>query len=136
MAGVITKAWKNPQFLSQELSVSKNSRGWQYLPLKDFKILTEWALNPDKNLSGIEWSGKPFATRYLYLVAKSAGSGIFIGIQGGLKALQAMSEDEIRRRKSWEVSNNKRSWQWFTGNDFCQTLESKNIRYTGILDNE
>lgn len=136
MAGVITKAWKNPQFLSQELSVSETPRGWQYLPLKDFKILTEWALNPDKNLSGIEWSGKPFATRYLYLVAKSAGLEIFIGVQGGLEALRKMNEDEIRERKFWEVSDSKKSWQWFSGNDFCQVLESKGIQYKGISSSE
>lgn len=137
MAGVITKAWKNAQFLSQELSVSEDSRGWQYLPLKDFKILTEWALNPEaKNLSGIEWNGKPFATRYLYLVAKSAGSEIFIGVQGGLEALRRMGEGEIRGRKFWEVSSSKKSWQWFSGIDFCQELESKGIHYTSISDSE
>jgi hypothetical protein len=139
MAGVITRAWKNTRFLDQELSVSETTRGWQYLPLKDFKILTEWALNPEpKKLSGIYWSGKPLGTRYLYLVAKSAGSEIFIGMQGGFKALQAMSEDEIRERKSWEVRSTKpeRGWQWFSGNDFCRELESRGIQYKGISDSE
>lgn len=122
MAGVITKAWKNTQFLSQELSVSEDPRGWQYLPLKDFKILTEWALNPEaKNLSGVEWNGKPFATRYLYLVAKSAGSEIFIGIQGGLEALRRMSEGEIRGRKFGRLVVAKRAGSGFLALIFAKS---------------
>ena len=61
--GVVCSAWRNQAFLKEEVNVTDDaSRGWQYLSLKDFKTLAQWAMNPEeKNLQGMEWSGKPFA---------------------------------------------------------------------------
>ena len=131
MAGIMRRAWRNPDFSNHVLAVTEDdNRGWQYIPLQDFQILTKWAMSPESNsLSGIQWSGKPFWTRYLYLVSKAAGNEIYIGIQGGLSALKKMSQEEIEERKVWEIDTFKRSSQWFSGEDYCKVLESKGISY-------
>lgn len=130
-AGVIKRAWRKPGFLNEQLYTSTTPNGWQYLPLKEFQTLARWALEPEKyTLEGIAWAGKPFWTAQLYLVAKAAGDTFWIGIQGGLEALKAMSAEEIRNRKFWEVSDQRRSGQWFTGSEFCAVLESKGLTFT------
>jgi hypothetical protein len=130
MAGLIRRAWKNPNFANEALPVSTAPRGWQYLPLYDFKILAAWAMRPEKqSLTGIAWSGKPFATRQLYLVAKGAGDGIYIGMQGGLKALTNLPSEALRQRRTWEIDVRRRSSQWFSGTEFCAVLESKGVTF-------
>ena len=137
MAGVLRRAWKNPGFVNEVVPVSETSRGWQYLPLHDFKVLAEWAMSPEtQSLSGIKWSGRPFWTPHLYLVAKASGSEIYVGMRGGIEALRRMAPDEIRQRRTWEVSDQKRSGQWFSGADFCAVLESKGITYDRVVDGE
>ncbi|MEI6775357.1 MAG: hypothetical protein WCK70_00480 [Chloroflexales bacterium] len=127
-AGVLNQAWRKPGFLNKQLLISTTPNGWQYLPLNEFQNLARWAMDPDNQpLSRIAWTGKPFWTPQLYLVAKAASDTIWIGIQGGLEALKAMSVEEIRDRKFWEVSDQKRSGQWFTGSEFCAVLEGKGL---------
>lgn len=84
IAGTILKAWRDSSFLVQQIKVTEDAnRGWQYLPLNDFKTVAQWAMEPDTHpLDGINWKGKPFGTQNLYRVAKSAGKGIYIGIKG------------------------------------------------------
>jgi hypothetical protein len=129
MAGVIRQAWRNSAFADALVQFSESPRGWQYVPLSDFRILAQWAMNPDQPLEGITWEGKPFATPILYLVAKAAGPRISIGIRGGLAALDAMSAEEIRTRKGWELADEARNTQWFSGTDFCRVLERKGVKY-------
>lgn len=131
MAGVLRRAWKNPDFVNEFLQVSESPRGWQYLPLHDFKVLASWAMRPEtQSLTGIVWSGKPFSTQQLYLVAKAAGENIFVGMQGGLKALTGLSTEVLRQGRTWEISDQRRSYQWFSGTEFCEVLESKGVMYT------
>lgn len=47
----------------------------------------------------------------------------------GLAALQAMNAKDVQERKGWEISYQKRSGQWFSGDEFCQVLEGKGIQY-------
>src|SRR5262249_53974739 len=120
--------------------VSETPRGWQYLPLHDFKILAAWAMRPEtQSLAGIAWNGKPFSTQQLYLVAKAAGGGIFVGMRCGLDALKRMTPDELRQGRTWEVSDQRRSYQWFSGVEFCAVLESKGVTFDrpedmGVVD--
>jgi hypothetical protein len=130
MAGVLRRAWRNMGFMNEYLPVSETAHGWQYLPLHDFKILASWAMHPEtQSLAGIAWSGKPFYTQQLYLVAKNIGDGIFIGIRGGLEALKRMTPEELRQRRTWEVSDQRRSSQWFSGSEFCAVLEHKGVTF-------
>ncbi len=128
MAGVMRQAWRKPGFANERLSTATTSNGWQYLPLKEFQALARWAMDPDNQpLNGIAWTGKPFWSPQMYLVAKAAGDGIWVGMRGGLEALKAMSAEEIRDRKFWEISDQRRTGQWFTGSEFCAVLEAKGL---------
>jgi len=130
-AGAIESAWRNPAFLSYELTVTKDSlRGWQYLPLADFQRLVRWALNPEtESLAGFKWEGKPFFTPLLYKVAKLSKSDLWIGMKGGKAALAAMSPDEIVNRSGWEMATERKSSQWFSGAEFCALLDEKGIAF-------
>ncbi|MCP3933437.1 MAG: PD-(D/E)XK nuclease family protein [Bacteroidetes bacterium] len=133
-AGLINKAWRNVAFKNELLTVSSTPKGWQYLPLFVFQKMCVWAMNPDNNnLNGIDWQGKPFGTVNLYRVAKTAGKSIFIGMKGGLEKLKRMDEKDFNAKEIWEIGNTqKTTTNWFSGEEFCQTIETKNIR--SILD--
>lgn len=131
MYGIMTRAWRNPDFRQSRVLVARENPGPPYLPLNEFKIFAEWAMDPENHhLTGIAWSGNPFYTPRLYLVAKTAGDELFICKQGGLTALQQMPPDKIRNEKVWAVSTVKRTSNWFSGTAFCEVLESKGIVYT------
>lgn len=130
-AGAIQSAWKNPGYLSYELTVTEDSlRGWQYLPLVDFQRLVRWSQDPEtETLEGIIWEGKPFFTPLMYKVAKWGKSDLWIGIKGGEAALAAMSPEDILSRNGWEVASKKKSTQWFSAEEFCSRLEAKGITF-------
>lgn len=127
--GLISKAWRNPAYLNEKVSVSDEQLGWQYLPLSVFKKLTHWAVYPENNsLAGIKWTGKPFWAVNLYRVAKTAGKEIYIGIKGGLTFLEKMSANDITTRKFWELNTIKKNSSWLSGEEFCEIIERKDIR--------
>ena len=133
MAGLINRAWRNADFINDLVSVSDQENGWQYLRLSEFKIVATWSMDPSiqhaQGLRTIRWHGMPFWAKKLYVVAKATGDGIWIGIRGGLAALNAMSREEILNRTSWQVSDERKNTSWFSGNDFCEVLESKGISF-------
>ncbi len=95
-AGALDSAWRNPDYLSYELTVTDSQFGWQYLELTVFQKLVRWALDPElESLVGLQWEGKPFYTPILYKVAKLGKSDLWIGMRGGMAALRAMSPDDI-----------------------------------------
>lgn len=130
-AGLIDAAWRNPTFLSKELIVTDDgTRGWQYLPLEDFKVFVQWALNPEReSLGTMQWSGKPFWIENLYRVGKWGNSNFFIGVKGGLPVVEAMSADQIRERKVWELNSERKNSHWFSGDEFCRVLEAKGLSF-------
>lgn len=128
--GIVSSGWKNPAFLNTEVTLSEESRGWQYLPIEDFITLTKWSIAPDnQSLEKMTWSNSPFATQNLYRVAKYGKPNMRIGIKGGLKALQDMTSAQILSRTVWQLSSEKKSSAWITCEDFCSTLETKGISY-------
>ncbi len=130
LAGLVRQAWRKPVYRNSSVPFSETPRGWQYVPLADFRPLASWAMQPDQPLADLAWDGKPFNTSILYLVAKAAGPRIYIGLRGGLAALKQMSPAEIAARKGWELaaeSRNARSW--VSGTEFCRVLEEKGIKY-------
>jgi hypothetical protein len=130
LGGLLEKAWRRPAFIkSGLLAVSDIPKGWQYLQLDIFKRFCLWAVNPDKTeLSNMKWQGKPFGTVNLYRVAKTAGNSVYVGIRGGLAAFRKMSNEEILAKGMWEISSEKRSVSWFSGEDFCAVIEERKIQ--------
>jgi len=130
--GLITKAWRNPEFINQTFKVVEGPNGWQYLSLAHFKKVAAWAMNPDTaSLEGVEWRGKPFGNRTLYVVSGAKGLQMYVGIRGGLSALKSMTAEEIQKRNSWELSNEERTSSWFPAEEFRKVLEEKGISYDG-----
>jgi len=131
IAGIINRGWMNTDFVNETVNITEEAnRGWQYLPLRDFQIVAKWAMNPDhESLNGVNWKGKPFGTKNLYRVAKSVGSGIYIGLRGGLEALKSMDSETLAGRNVWEIGTVKKTNQWFSGDEFCQVVESKEIKF-------
>lgn len=129
--GLVSAAWKNPQFIEREVTVTDDSgRGWQYLPLQLFKQLTEWAMAPESHtLSGIVWDKSPFFTQNLYRVAKYGNGELFVGIRGGVKALDQLTAEQVASRKIWELSSEQRSSDWIDASTFCSILEVKGLSY-------
>ena len=129
--GIASDAWRNPAFTNKALSVTEDStRGWQYVPLKEFKIYAKWAMDPEHNrLQSVKWSGEPFGTKNLYRVAKFGKAQFYIGIKGGKNALKKMLPEKIREREKWKLLGNKKSEEWISTDDFCQILESVGISY-------
>lgn len=131
MGGFITQAWRDKAILKRDYNVSTTPNGWQYVSIDDLRKLYDWAVEGRHDaIASIQWSGKPFFTDLLYLIAKSQGDNIFIGIRGGRNAIAQLSEAEIRERKGWELSKTKKSAQWMSGNEFVEELEKKGIVYT------
>lgn len=131
--GLISKAWRNPDFLKERVSVSDEPLGWQYLKLAVFKKITQWAIDPESNnLSGIEWTGKPFWAVNLYRVAKTTGKDIHIGIKGGISVLKQMTADDILNRKFWELNPSKKNSSWLSGDEFCEIIEGMPVQ--DVLD--
>ncbi|OQA88533.1 MAG: hypothetical protein BWY27_00918 [Bacteroidetes bacterium ADurb.Bin234] len=128
--GIVENAWKNQEFLNTEVTLSEESRGWQYLPINDFITLTRWSIEPNKySLEELTWSNSPFATKNLYKAAKYGNPKMYIGVKGGLKTLQNMTPEQIRSRTVWQLSSKKKSSEWITCEEFCGTLESKEISF-------
>ena len=128
--GVVSGGWKNQDFLNTEVTVSKENKGWQYLPINDFIALTKWSIEPyNHSLEELTWCNSPFATENLYRVAKYGNPRMRIGIKGGLKALKNMTPEQIRSRTVWQLSSEKKSLEWIACEDFCITLEEKGITY-------
>ena len=129
--GIVDKAWNNPGFLDETVRVTEDEvHGWMYVPLDVFKNLTEWCLNPTRHtLEKLTWTGTPFGTCGLYRVAKFGKPNMYIGIRGGIKALDAMTAEQIQKRAVWQLASEKRSSDWMTCRDFCSILEEKEIRY-------
>jgi hypothetical protein len=130
--GIVSDAWRNPAFADKALSVTEDStRGWQYVPLHEFRIYAAWAMDPEHNrLEGVTWSGAPFWTRALYKVAKLGKDRFYIGIRGGKGALKKLGPEKIRERKIWQLSGTKKSSDWISPEDFCQILEDVGVYYS------
>jgi hypothetical protein len=130
--GLVSAAWRNNKFLDREVIITDDStRGWHYLPLRLFKQLTEWAISPESNtLNRIVWDKSPFFTQNLYRVAKYGKGELFIGIRGGVKALELLTAEQIDSRKVWELSSEQRSSDWIDTGTFCSILEGKGLSYT------
>lgn len=129
--GLVGTAWRNPDFFDADLTIVEDYNGsWQYLPLEEFKTLTRWALNPeDENLQGIEWSGKPFLIENLYRVAKWCKSDFYVGLKGGVAALEAMSAEQIKERKAWEINSVQKNNAWIPASEFCEIVERKGLSF-------
>lgn len=129
--GIVWKAWRNQDFLNAEVTLTEDeNRGWQYVPLKDFIALTRWSIEPDKhNLAELQWTGTPFGTDGLYKVAKFGAPIMYIGIRGGVNALNKMDPEQIKSRTVWQLSSQKKSSDWITCEQFCAVLEDKGIQY-------
>jgi hypothetical protein len=127
--GILSRAWRDPRFADMEVSLTKDdTRNWHYLPLKDFQAYARWAMDPEtESLGGIKWSGSPFGYENLYRAAKWGKTALFIGVKGGLKALNAMSVDAIKERKIWYVLSEKKSNEWIPASDFCRAIEEKGL---------
>lgn len=129
--GLVSVAWKNPAFINAELNVTEDdSVGWQYLPIKDFKTFVRWAMHPDEHtLEGVEWYGKPFWAENLYRVAKWGKANFFIGLKGGLSALEDMSIEEVKDRKFWELNSEQKNQNWISTKDYCKALENMGLYF-------
>lgn len=40
-----------------------------------------------------------------------------------------MTPEMIKDRQGWEIRTDKKNPHWFTGDEFCEVLESKGITY-------
>ena len=93
-------------------------------------MLARWAMEPEVGLEeSIDWTGKPFGTRNLYLLAKHGhADNLFIGIRGGIQWLRDKSNEDILERPSWEISfRQKTPHNWFGAEEFVLELESRGI---------
>lgn len=136
-AGLINLAWRDQHFYEGQLFPVVNSThyrasNWQYLPVRIFKIFSEWAMNPEGGIDGeIEWKGKPFGAKNLYRIAKYGDvSNLCIGIKGGLTSLYNMDVDEIIKRAGWEIGTRIKSENtWFSLDEFKKCLDEKGISF-------
>lgn len=142
IAGLINRAWHNSDFSNELLSVSDQENGWQYLKLTDFQAVARWAMNPSDEtaqlLASVQWRGMPFWIRKLYCVSKAAGDSIWIGMRGGIDALEAMSPEQIRSRRGWQIGTAQKgkSSSWFSGTDFCRVLERKGVTFDSAVGSD
>lgn len=129
--GTVWKAWRNMEFLNTEVTLTEDdSRGWQYVPLKDFVALAKWSMEPEQHsLEDLTWSGTPFGTAGLYRVAKYGNPKMFIGVRGGVNVLKNLTAEQIAARTVWQLSSQKKSSDWMSCEDFCSILEDKGIEY-------
>lgn len=106
------------QYTSQNMSLKQF-----WLETDAFKKIVSWILY--NKIDDIDWKGK-IPSKNLYTIAKDFKSKVFIGIQGGEKALKNMNKDEIVSR-DWNISTEKASPQWIDGELFYNIIKQKNI---------
>jgi len=96
----------------------------QWLKVSDFNKLIDWIING--NQPYIDWSiWKTISARNIYTITEKY-KNVYIGIRGGLKELENLS-DELLFSKRWQVSNEKISNEWISGNDYFNTIKKKGI---------
>ena len=106
------------QYTSQDMS---DKRSW--MKITTFKNLIRWLLH--KETRDIDWEGQ-YPSESLYKIAKDFRQKVFIGIQGGEKALRSMEPDVIRN-KSWNISTEKATAQWIDGELFLRIIDEKAV---------
>jgi hypothetical protein len=109
------------QFTSIDMTTRNN-----WLSLDVFNKITEWLITgkePD-----IIWETS-LPSKMLYKIVKDCTNAkIFIGIKGGLKALEAMSYQEIQLKR-WGIrtAESPPTNQWIEGSKFREVIEQKGV---------
>jgi hypothetical protein len=78
----------------------------------------------------IEWDRKEYPASLLYFIVSTCSpeQPLYIGIQGGLRALKGMGVEKIKSKKTkWLLSDTQESNNWISGADFKRELEEKNV---------
>jgi hypothetical protein len=120
MESTILKKYKF-QYTSQDMTHKRN-----WIEINLFNKLAKWTLERDSanvKLPEIQWNGN-YPSDILYLIAKSYGDKVYIGIRGGDEKLHSLSKDEITGKR-WGISTSKNTNQWIPGSQFCAILERK-----------
>jgi len=107
------------QYTTADMS---NKPGW--LEIGFFNKITKWLINNEE--VDVKWQGT-FYSDVLFKIAKGFDDKVYIGIQGGEKALENMDNDKIRNKK-WKIDYKKGPTNnWIGGKTFFKMLEKKKV---------
>jgi len=107
------------QYTTADMS---NKPGWLEISL--FNKITKWLLNNEE--VDIKWQGT-FYSDVLFKIAKGFYDKVYIGIQGGEKALKNMDNDIIKEKR-WKIDHNKgQTNNWIDGRSFFEILEMNKV---------
>ena len=95
----------------------------QWLDVATFTNIADWRVNG--NLHEIQWNATLRAP-LLYMICKDYGSKVFIGLRGGMYALEQMDPSAIANSQ-WGVRMSKASNNWIEGQVFLDILKKKDI---------
>lgn len=110
------------QYTTQNMEKEK----W-WLGLEEFKNVVKWKwkwkCKGDK--LPVDWRGV-FPAQVLFQIAEDYGDKVYIGIQGGEKALRRMDNETIRSKK-WNIDTKQQSTQWVAGKTFTAIIKAKGV---------
>lgn len=99
-----------------------NKPGW--FEIGFFNKITKWLINNEE--VDVKWQGT-FYSDVLFKIAKGFNDKVYIGIQGGEKALKNMDNDKIRNKR-WKIDHKKGPTNnWIGGKTFFKILEKKKV---------
>jgi hypothetical protein len=109
------------QYSDSEISVRPN-----WVSVDDFKQIYNWKVNGVPPV--IKWDRTRLNAKDLYAITSvcSPTQSLYIGIKGGLRALENMGADTIKE-SAWQLSatDDPPNSQWISGEMFIKTLEAK-----------
>ena len=109
------------QYSDSEISVKPN-----WVSVDDFKQIYLWKTQDVPPV--IKWDRTKLNAKVLYTIvsACSATQSLYIGIKGGLRALESMEADTIRE-SAWQLSatDDPPSSQWISGDRYKSIYEKK-----------
>jgi len=106
-----------------------------WISVDNFKQIYNWRVLGTPPL--IKWDKRRLSAEILFdIVSACPSQSLYIGIQGGLNALQKMDRQTIQN-SAWQLisADEPPSSQWISGNDFRETLERKGINLLSAKPN-
>ena len=139
LLGIIDKAWKNPSYRNEQVSILKSKPNYLFVRLADFKRVVNWALNPDENdLSNVHFAND-FGLRSLYRICKygKIGDSIYVRLKpnGILKNDRRRNKGEILKslaredilKLGWRELHAQSAKSSMSGTAFMKILTDKGI---------
>jgi len=110
---------------SPDVPQRKTVKNW--IALHDFEQIYNWKVLGKSPV--IEWDGKKLSVKIIYdIVSACPSQPLYVGIGGGLNALEQMGKEEIKAiPRQLLTAKEAPNRNWVKGSDFRKLLDRKGV---------